>query len=95
MIKLSVYYPSGDGSTFDHDYFRDTHIPMALEAWGLPEAEINKGLDGPHVAAAHFRFESTDALQAAFGAPGTAGVIADVAKYTNITPVMQTSEIVE
>jgi uncharacterized protein (TIGR02118 family) len=94
MIKLSVLYPTAEGSTFDHDYFRQTHIPMALEAWGLPEAEINKGLDGPYTAAAHFRFESQEALGAAFAAPGTPDVIADVAKYTNITPVMQTSEVV-
>jgi uncharacterized protein (TIGR02118 family) len=94
MIKLSVFYPTADGSTFDHDYFRQTHIPMALEAWGLPDAEVHKGLDGPYTAAAHFRFESQEALAAAFAAPGTPAVIADVAKYTNISPVMQTSEVV-
>ena len=34
------------------------------------------------------------AVLAAMAAPGTADVMADVAKYTNITPVMQISEVV-
>ena len=94
MIRMSVFYPSGEGSTFDLDYYRSTHVPMALKAWGLSEAEIDKGINGPYVAGVHFRFESEDALNAAFAAPGTGEVMADVANFTNITPVLQTSEIV-
>jgi hypothetical protein len=33
-------------------------------------------------------------MGAALGAPGTADVMADVANYTTISPVTQTSEIV-
>lgn len=94
MIRLSVLYPKSDGSTFDHDYYRNSHVPLCLKTWGMSEAEIDRGLDGPYEAAVHFRFESQEALGAAMGAPGTADVIADVANYTNITPVMQTSEVV-
>jgi uncharacterized protein (TIGR02118 family) len=94
MIRLSVYYPSGDSTTFDHDYYRDTHVPLAVEAWGLESADIDKGINGPYVAAVHFTFESLDALGEAMAAPGTGAVMADVANYTNISPVMQTSEIV-
>jgi len=35
-----------------------------------------------------------EALGAAMGAAGTGDVLADVANYTTITPVMQTSEVV-
>jgi uncharacterized protein (TIGR02118 family) len=94
MIKVTVLYPTSDDSTFDHDYFRDTHVPMAVKAWGLSGAEIDKGVNGPYAALAHFRFDSMDALNAAFAAPGTGEVMADVANYTNITPVLQTSEVV-
>jgi uncharacterized protein (TIGR02118 family) len=94
MIRLSVFYPKGEGSTFDHDYYRDTHVPMALKAWGLSGAEIDKGVDGPYVAGVHFKFESTEAVGAAMAAPGTAEVLADVPNFTNITPVLQTSEVV-
>ena len=95
MIRFSVFYPSSEGATFDHEYYRDHHVPLAMRTWGLTKAEIDTGVDGPYVAAVHFEFESADALQAALGAEATGEVIADVANYTNIAPVMQTSEIVE
>ena len=94
MIRLSVFYPSTEGATFDHDYYRDKHVPLAVKSWGLDGAEIDKGVDGPYVAAVHFQFESQDALGAAMGSPGTADVMADVANYTTIAPVLQISEIV-
>jgi uncharacterized protein (TIGR02118 family) len=68
---------------------------MAVAAWGLPGAQIDKGVNGPYVAAVHFEFESMAAMQAAMGSPDTAKVMADVPNYTNITPVMQISEIVD
>jgi uncharacterized protein (TIGR02118 family) len=95
MIRLSVYYPTSDGATFDHDYYRTTHVPLAVQAWGLDGAEIDRGVNGPYVAAVHFRFESLDALNTAMAAPGTGAVLADVANYTSIQPVLQTSEIVD
>ena len=95
MIRLSVYYPSSEGATFDHDYYRDSHVPLCVKTWGLDGAEVDKGIDGPYVAAVHFKFESMDALQAAMGNPGTAEIMADVANYTSIQPVLQTSDIVD
>ena len=95
MIRLTVSYPVTEGATFDHDYYRDKHVPLAVKTWGLGGAEIDKGVAGPVVAAVHFKFESLDAMGAAMGAAGTADVLADVANYTTIAPVLQTSEIVE
>ena len=94
MIRLSVFYPVTEGATFDHEYYRDKHVPLAVSTWGLEGAEIDKGLDGPYVAAVHFKFESPEALQTAMTSEGTGAVLADVANYTTITPVLQTSEVV-
>ena len=94
MIRLSVLYPATEAASFDHDYYRDTHVPLAVRTWGLDGAEIDKGIDGPYVAAVHFTFESTEALAAAMGSEGTGEVLADVANYTSIAPVLQTSGIV-
>lgn len=94
MIRMSVFYPTTEGATFDHDYYRDKHVPLAVKTWGVEKFEIDKGMNGPYVAAVHFMFESPDALATAMGAAGTADVLADVANYTTIAPVMQTSEIV-
>jgi uncharacterized protein (TIGR02118 family) len=94
MIRLSVLYPATDGATFDHDYYRDRHVPLALTTWGLDSAEIDKGVNGPYVAAVHFRFDTMEAMQAALASEGSAAVNADVPNYTTITPVVQISEIV-
>jgi len=93
MIRVSVLYPAAEGSTFDHDYYKNTHVPLAASAWGVG-AEIDKGVDGPYVAGVHFFFESLEQMQTAMGLPGTGDVMADVANYTNIQPVMQVSEVV-
>lgn len=95
MIRLSVLYPAGDGATFDHDYYRDEHVPLAVRTWSPVSTSIDKGIDGPYVAAVHFTFESMDALGAAMGGEGTAAIQADVANYTTISPVLQISEIVD
>lgn len=94
MIRMSVLYPKTEGATFDHDYYANSHVPLAVKTWGLDGADIDKGLDGPYEAAVHFTFDSVEAMQAALGAEGTGEVMADVANYTTIQPVMQTSEIV-
>jgi uncharacterized protein (TIGR02118 family) len=94
MIRMSVFYPETEGATFDHDYYANKHVPLALKTWGMESAEIDKGINGPYVAAVHFTFESLEAMQAALGSEGTAEVMADVANYTRIAAVLQTSEIV-
>ena len=94
MIRLTVLYSKTEGATFDHDYYRDKHVPLACKTWGLDSAEIDRGVNGPHEAAVHFRFESMDALQAALAAEGTGAVQADIPNYTSISPVMQISEVV-
>jgi uncharacterized protein (TIGR02118 family) len=93
MIRLSVFYPKTEGATFDHDYYCNRHVPLALKTWGLESAEIDRGMDGPYVAAVHFCFDSQEALAAAMAGEGTPAILADIPNYTTITPVTQTSEI--
>jgi uncharacterized protein (TIGR02118 family) len=94
MIRLSVLYPKTEGATFDHEYYANSHVPLAVSTWGLAGAEIDKGIDGPYEAAVHFTFESMEAMGAALAAEGTAAVQADLPNYTTIVPAMQISEIV-
>jgi len=93
MIRVSVLYPGGDDINFDHDYYKNTHVPLACSSWNVA-GEIDKGISGPYIAAVHFFFESMEHFQAAMASPGTGAVMADVANYTNTTPSMQISEIV-
>ena len=94
MIRLSVLYPKTEGASFDHEYYANSHVPLAVSTWGLAGAEIDKGIDGPYEAAVHFTFESMEAMGAALAAEGTAAVQADLPNYTTIVPAMQISEIV-
>jgi uncharacterized protein (TIGR02118 family) len=94
MIRVSVFYPDTEGATFDHDYYRDSHVPLAASTWKPDSVEIDKGVSGPNVAAVHFTFASMEAMGAAMAVEGTAAIQADVVNYTTITPVLQISEIV-
>ena len=95
MIRVSVFYPKTEGASFDHDYYREKHVPLCVKSWGLSGADIDKGLDGPYEAAVHFKFDSMEALGAAMGSPAMGEIMGDIVNYTTITPVMQTSEVVE
>jgi uncharacterized protein (TIGR02118 family) len=100
MIRVSVLYPA-TGEAFDHDYYRDRHIPMLREKLGdaLLAVSAQKGLgdglggDPPFVAAAHLDFESAESFQAAF-MPVAGDVIGDLANYTTIQPTMLLSDLV-
>lgn len=92
MIRMSVLYPKTEGASFDHDYYRDVHVPLACSTWGISGAQIDKGIDGPYVAAVHFYFDSMDQLGERLSVPGTGDVMADVANFTTIASVMQISE---
>jgi hypothetical protein len=34
MIKVSVMYPNNPGVQFDHDYYRDKHLPLIKRRMG-------------------------------------------------------------
>ncbi|MDQ2823808.1 MAG: EthD family reductase [Pseudomonadota bacterium] len=102
MIKLSVMYPHTAGARFDHDYYRDVHLPMLQQRMGghLLYYTIEKGLSGippgsapPYVALCHLYCASPDALLAGVG-PHAAEFAADVANFTDIVSVQQISEVV-
>ena len=102
MIKVSVMYPYAEGARFDHAYYRDRHMPMVKALLGSACAyyTIEKGLSGrapntppAFVAMCSFVCASAEAYLTAMQAH-RAEVLADLANYTDITPVMQISEIV-
>jgi uncharacterized protein (TIGR02118 family) len=94
QVRLSVYYPRGEDARFDHDYYRDSHIPLCQETWHPAKTEIERGINGPFVAAVHFTWDSREAMEQAMKAEGSAALTADVPNYTTITPQMQISEVV-
>jgi uncharacterized protein (TIGR02118 family) len=102
MIKVSVMYPNTAGARFDHDYYRDKHMPMLKEKMGdaCKSYTIDKGLAGgapgapaPYIGMCHIYCDSVESFQAAFG-PHAKAIMADIANYTDLKPVMQISEVV-
>ncbi|MEZ5628145.1 EthD family reductase [Denitromonas sp.] len=102
MIKVSVMYPNTPGARFDHDYYRDTHMPMVKARLGTAcrYYTVDKGLAGDapgeaptYVGMCHIFCDSVEAFQAAFG-PHADAIMADIPNYTDLTPVLQISEVV-
>ena|ERR1044072_1688529 len=101
MIKVSILYPNSEGSTFDMDYYCNTHIPMTEARLGaaLKGVTIEQGLAGgapgsqpTYIAAGHLLCESLEAFQEAF-ALHAQELMADIPNYTNVRPLVQISEV--
>src|SRR5688572_13683231 len=101
MIKVSVLYPGGAGSTFDMDYYLNRHIPMVREKLGTAckNAAVEQGLGGAapgsppaFSAMGHLYFDSVEAFQTAF-APHAGEIMGDIPNYTNVQPTIQLSEV--
>src|SRR4051812_32207756 len=63
MIKVSVMYPNSPGARFDHEYYRDKHMPLLKARMGssCKYYTVDKGLAGgtpgvpaTYVAMCHF-----------------------------------------
>jgi len=101
MYCLTVTYPKTEGSTFDHDYYVQKHIPLCAELFG-PHGfrgtvlRSNQGAapggDDLTYTSVDILFDSQADLQAALQA-GAAAVGADVPNYTNVKPTMTFSEV--
>jgi len=102
MIKVSVMYPNSPGVRFDHDYYRDKHMPLVKARMGdaCKYYTIDTGLAGgapgapaTYVGMCHTCADSIEAFQTGFG-PHSKEILADIANYTDVAPVMQISEVV-
>lgn len=92
MVRFSVLYPANDDETFDHEYYRNKHVPLCRDTWQPVRVEIDRGIEGPYVAAVHFLFERAEDVRAALANEGSAAIRADVSNYTTMTPTTQLSE---
>lgn len=102
MIKVSVMYPNTPGARFDHDYYRDKHMPLVKARMGdsCKYYTVDKGLAGgapgtpaTYIAMCHIFSDSVAAFQSGFN-PHAKEILGDIANYTDLAPVMQISEVV-
>ena len=99
MVKISVMYPSGEGSTFDMSYYLETHVALVRRLVGAEVKGISvdqgisiPGSPAPYLAIGHLLFDSVGDLQAALATHGPA-LMADIPNYTNSQPTIQVSEV--
>jgi uncharacterized protein (TIGR02118 family) len=101
MATLTVLYPRAPGASFDHDYYENKHLPLAVRRWadaGLAggEALIGKsapdGSDSPFFAIGIIHFESADALNSALNGEHAAEIIGDIRNFTDVQPILQINE---
>ena len=88
-----VLYPNHEGARFDFDYYRNTHIPLAMKIMKADKVMLTEGLPRkdappPFVMICHFQFASPEALAAVNANPEIADVRADVAKVRDIKPIV-------
>jgi uncharacterized protein (TIGR02118 family) len=101
MIKVRVFYPNTPDSTFDLDYYVNTHIPMVQGKLGAActGVAVESGLGGgapdapaTYNAMGYLYFDSVDSLQGSFR-PHAEAMMENVQNFTNIEPVIQLSEV--
>ncbi|WLI89668.1 EthD family reductase [Massilia sp. R2A-15] len=101
MIKVTAMYPHTPDARFDLSYYVDKHMPMVKDRFGAActSYTIDKGVAGMAPGSAptygimcHFFFDSLDAFQSAF-APHAQQILGDIPNYTDLTPVIQISEV--
>lgn len=90
----SIVYVTYEGTPddrFDRAYYSEHHLPLAFRHWGplgltriavFYPAVAERGT----VAIAELHFRDDAAVDAAFASPGTAEVMGDVSKFTDIPP---------
>ena len=104
MIRVSVLYPSQESTTFNFDYYLQTHMALVKERLGdlLVRCEADKALaNGANPKAApalhcigHLYFQSMEDMQKGMGTHGRE-LMADIPNFTNTQPMVQISEVVE
>jgi uncharacterized protein (TIGR02118 family) len=101
MLYVTAVYPNDPGSRFDVDYYLTSHSARAdalLAPHGLRAIRTTIGiaaLDGappPYWAVSEMHFTSRAEFDAAIAASGDA-LFADIPNYTDVTPILQISEL--
>jgi len=103
MVRISILYPNKLGARFDFHYYTESHMPMSIRLLssheGFRGVTVTEGFSGarpgspaPFIAMCCFDFESVKDFLCAF-TPHAEVLQNDIAKYTDIAPLIQFSEV--
>lgn len=103
MVKVTILYPNGEGTTFDMDYYSQKHMPMVADllSESIRAVKIDKGIaagtpgeEMPFLAIGYLYFDSLEDYRRTFG-PHAEQIVGDIPNYTNARPVVQISEVLQ
>jgi uncharacterized protein (TIGR02118 family) len=103
MMKVTVLYPNGEGKKFDMDYYANKHFPLLKKIFGeaMKSTAIDKGVASgtpgtslPYLAIGYLYFDTISAYEEGIKVH-LDEILADIPKFTNISPVIQISEVVQ
>jgi uncharacterized protein (TIGR02118 family) len=92
QVTVYVYYQGTPATRFDRDYYTNHHLPLCMEAWqqyGLLSCRAfypAVDRDGT-IAICESVYRDEAAVDTAFNSPELPRVMADVARYTDATPM--------
>ena len=100
MVKVTVLYPNKPDARFDVEYYLNTHMPMSARLLGAAVKAITveigrpgpEGETAPFAAICGFTCETVEDFVEAF-TPVAGQLQGDIPAYTDITPVIQISDI--
>jgi uncharacterized protein (TIGR02118 family) len=93
---ITVVFPNDADAQYDVTYYVDKHMPRILEEWakyGVTGWNVREFAPGPDGAKPIYAFgsdvfwTSKDKLGEAFAGPEGAGIMGDVANFSNKAPV--------
>ncbi|MEO1064289.1 MAG: EthD family reductase [Actinomycetota bacterium] len=94
MLSVLIMYPKTDDSTFDIDYYVETHMPMLADALG----DACQGWGASTVSSGTWQaygwaiVDSQAAFDAAMAEHGAA-IMGDVPNYTNVQPQLVIGDV--
>ncbi|KAI8940040.1 hypothetical protein NX059_003762 [Plenodomus lindquistii] len=96
---IVVAYPRTDKSTFNLDYYLNSHMPlcekvckpMGLKSWKV----IKLSDDGPYTHASTIEFENVEAMTKALEHPETKAIQGDIPNFSNELPVTLYGDVVK
>lgn len=104
MIRLTVLYPNTEGAWFNMDYYLQKHVALVKERIASFEpvrVDVEEGMTeavpntpSPFCLIFSMTFESLEDLQTVMTMYGKE-LVADIANFTNIQVIMQTSRVIE
>src|SRR5437868_10307315 len=101
MVKVSVLYPNDEGKKFDMNYYCDNHVPMVMQLLGSScvNGAVEQGIAGGtpgskaiYIAMGHLYFDKVEDFVSSFN-PNANTIMGDLPNFTDITPVVQVSEV--